>query len=435
MPVIKGFHGLRYDTRIVRRAADVLAPPYDVISPKEQAAFYKKNPYNVIRLELGLEKKSDGPADNKYTRAGRFLNEWKASGVLKAEREPSLYIYVQDYKEAGKARRRIGFLAAMKVDKNAVLKHENTLAAPKKDRLALLKEVRTNLSPIWGLYDDRNAAVRRLLTKAAAGTPVVDTSIDGVRHRLYVAGDDRLVGAVSAAMKNKPMFIADGHHRFEVACQYKDWMGSRAPKDPEAEWNYVMTYFSDFSHNPFTIWPTHRLVKAPKAMKDPLAALALRGKLEKIKGLPAILKLLGKTRKASGDSRYRFGIYSKKKGFYLLTLDNKLSKKVKNGPVDRLDVAVLHHFLIEPCFGIRAIEKSDAIDFTRDAKAAVEKVNGGQFDLALFLRPTSLDEMLEASRKGLKMPQKSTYFYPKLLSGLVFHSLEDGAPACCCSCV
>jgi uncharacterized protein (DUF1015 family) len=383
----------------------------------------------VIRLILGRESRADNARENRYVRARRFLESWISGRLLSQDREPAIYVYAQDYREKGRLVTRVGFIAAMKLDERAVRKHENTLASPKKDRLALLKEVRTNLSPIFGLFEDKKAEVQKVLRRAMRLRPAVDVRIDGVRHRVYVEERPGQIRAIVRAMRSKPMHIADGHHRFEVACQFKNWMSERFPRANDAGWKYVMTYFTDCLHNPFTIYPTHRLLTVPKRVRDPLGEIAKRGRLVRVKGLQAILASLSKSRSELSRPSYSFGAYTKKGGFFLFTLAKKAEALVKNNPVDRLDVAVLHKFLIEPCFGIKTVEKSKAIDFTRDPEEACRKVREGLFDIALFLRPTSLEEMLEASHKGLKMPQKSTYFYPKLLSGLVFHRFENGASA------
>lgn len=419
MPEIKAFRGWRYNPAKNPDFSKVFAPPYDIISPRQQAKLYEENPYNVIRLELGKDEPGDSHTSNKYTRAADFLKDWKNHSVLVREGKPALYVYVQDYREEGKAKSRIGFLSAMKIDEKAVMKHENTLAAPKEDRLKLLRATRTNLSPIFGLFEDSKKTVNSLLKKSVAGKPFADVTIDGVRHRLFIETRENVIAAVEKAMKPKPMYIADGHHRFETACNYK----KEAGKSGGAESGYVMTYFADCYNNPFKIFPTHRLIKVadPKNW-DKLSKL---GTFEKMKGLAALLSKLEDYREDVPGKPYDFGFYAKDHGFYFFRMNKETAKKVKNNPVDRLDVAVLHRFIIEPCFGIKKIEKSESIDFTRDPEEAVDKVNEGQFDAALFLRPTSLKEMILASKKGLKMPQKSTYFYPKLLSGLVFHGFDE----------
>lgn len=424
MPEIKAFRAWRYHPQKVKDLSLVVAPPYDIISKKEQAGLYEMSPYNVVRMELGKELSGDDGARNRYTRAKSFLDGIKSEGVLVREDKPSIYVCVQDYEEEGRKKTRVGFFAAMKLDEKAVLKHENTLTGPKEDRLHLLKTVRTNLSPIFGLFEDKTGTVQALLKTALKRSPVADVRVAGVRHRLFLEDREDVVRKIMAKMHAKPMFIADGHHRFEVACQFKRWMESQdhagnngsaaGHHGPEADWNYVLTYFSDVRHNPFKIFPTHRLVKISK--KKPL--------LEILKELGTV-KVCNEKACLFPTRPYQFGFYSKKEGFLTLKLSSKIISQIdKKNPVDRLDVAVLHKHIVAPCFGIDKIERSGAIDFTRDPREALEKVRKGAWDAAIFLRPTSLDEMLLASKKGLKMPQKSTYFYPKLLTGLVFYGFN-----------
>ncbi len=416
MPEIKPFRAWRYNTPKVKNLSLVVAPPYDVISKEEQARLYEASPYNVIRMELGKDIPGDTLAENRYTRAKNFLSTLKSEGALAQDDVPSIYVYLQDYEEEGKKKSRAGFFAAMKLDEKAVLKHENTLTGPKEDRLHLLKAVRTNLSPIFGLFED-TGSVQTMLKPATRKAPVLDVQVAGVRHRLYLEQRPDVLKKVAAKMKSKPMFIADGHHRFEVACQFKKWMTGQGGED----WNYVLTYFSDCRHNPFKIFPTHRLIRFKQ---DLPATLAKIGTVTQGRNLGDVLETLEDCREEAKDKNYRFAFYSSKHGFQLVTLDKKVAAKVGKDPVSKLDVAVLHDKILAPHFGITAIEKSEAIDFTRDAKEAQSKVQSGEFDAAVFLRPTSLDEMLVVSKKGLKMPQKSTYFYPKLLTGLVFYSFN-----------
>ena len=185
MPDIKPFRAWRYDTGRIPDASRVVAPPYDVISPEEQEKLYAASPYNVIRLELGKKTAKDDGKNNRYTRAREVLERWKSEDVLVREDAPALYVYVQDYIEEGVRKTRTGFYAAMKVEEEAVLKHENTLTGPKEDRLKLLKEVQTNLSPIFGLFEDKKGRVQSLLKKSLQQAPLLDLSVAGVRHRLY----------------------------------------------------------------------------------------------------------------------------------------------------------------------------------------------------------------------------------------------------------
>ena len=417
MPEIKPFRAWRYHPSKVKNVSLVVAPPYDVISKEEQARLYEASPYNVIRMELGKEMAGDSDSQNRYTRAKQFLDGLKTEDVLAQEKTPALYVCVQDYEEEGKKKTRTGFFAAMKLDEKAVLKHENTLTGPKEDRLHLLKAVRTNLSPIFGLFEDTSGGVQALLKPSTRKAPLLDMHVSGVRHRLFLEGRADVAKKIMARMRAKPMFIADGHHRFEVACQFRKWMGK------SGDWDYVLTYFSDVRHNPFKIFPTHRLVRLPQEA-DLAARLKPLGPSRTVKDLRVVLDALSESRQDAKDKSYQFGFYTAKDGFSLLTLDKKTASAVGKDPVSKLDVAVLHEKIIAPRLGIRTVEKSQEIDFTRDPEEAVRKVQSGLFDAAVFLRPTSLDEMLLVSKKGLKMPQKSTYFYPKLLTGLVFYGFN-----------
>ena len=252
-------------------------------------------------------------------------------------------------------------------------------------------------------------------------TPFADVTIDGVRHRLFIEIRESVISGIVKAMKAKPMYIADGHHRFETACNYQK--EERLAGSSGSGHEYVMTYFADSRSNPFKIFPTHRLIRVSNVKSwDQLAKL---GAIEKVSGAQALLKRLDAYRADVPGQPYDFGFYTRETGFHFLRLNRKTVVRVKKNPVDSLDVAVLHRFILEPCFGIKRIEKSEAIDFTRDPEDAKRRVDQGVFDAAFFLRPTSLKEMIRASKKGLKMPQKSTYFHPKLLSGLVFYSLND----------
>ncbi len=418
MPEIKPFRAWRYNTPKVKNLSLVVAPPYDVISKEEQTRLYEASPYNVIRMELGKDIPGDTLTENRYTRAKSFLDDLKSGGALVQDDAPSIYVYLQDYEEEGKKKSRTGFFAAMKLDEKAVLKHENTLTGPKEDRLHLLKAVRTNLSPIFGLFED-TGSIQAMLKPATRKVPVLDVNVAGVRHRLYLEQRPDVLKKVAAKMKPKPMFIADGHHRFEVACQFKKWMIGQG--DSGEDWNYVLTYFSDCRHNPFKIFPTHRLIRFKQ---DLMGTLSKIGSVQPGRNLGDVLEILEDCREDVKDKSYRFTFYSAKHGFQILTLDKKVAAKIGKDPASKLDVAVLHEQILAPHFGITAIEKSEAIDFTRDAKEAHRKVQAGDFDAAIFLRPTSLSEMLLVSKKGLKMPQKSTYFYPKLLTGLVFYSFN-----------
>ena len=304
MPEIKAFRGWRYNPSKNSDLSKVFAPPYDVISPRQQKKLYEESPANVIRLELGVDQPGDSTAQNKYTRAADTLNDWKKNSTLLHENKPALYVYVQDYREEGRNKTRLGFLSLMNIDEKVVKKHENTLAAPKEDRLKLLRATRTNLSPIFGLFEDQKKIVNSYLKRSMKLNPSVDETIDDVRHRLFVETREDFISGIADAMKAKTMYIADGHHRFETACNYK-----KESRIPGA--GYVMTYFADSCNNPFKIFPTHRLIKV--AGSKGWEKLAKLGILEKAAGVEPLLAGLDTPREEVPGKTYDFGFYTDRK--------------------------------------------------------------------------------------------------------------------------
>lgn len=422
MPVVKAFRGLRYNEKKFRYPANLFAPPYDIISAREQEKLYRSHPHNVVRLELGRIRKTDNADNNRYTRAAAILKDWIKQQVLIEDPLPSFYIYEQRYTEEGKKKVRLGFLGAMKLDEKSVLKHENTLEAPKKDRMELLKKVETNLSPIFGLVEDKLGQLQKILKKTTTQKPLYSVTLAGVCHRIYKESNPDRCRAISKVLADKSMHIADGHHRFEVACQYRRFKDAEQGSACDAPWQYALVYFSDVLHNPFKIYPTHRLLKVNRP-GEVYSILRSLGTVKRESGLKTILKILGQEPKKTARV-YPFGVYTKKEGFFTVTLGKDVVRNLSKDPVAHLDVSVLHDKILKARFGLDAVEKSDRIDFTRDAVEAVSKVRAGLFDVAFFLRPTSLSEMLQISSAGKRMPQKSTYFYPKLVTGLVFHRLK-----------
>ena len=420
MPEIQPFRAWRYNLARIRDLSKVLAPPYDVISAEEQKRLYTRSPVNIVRVELGVKRSSDHAAENAYTRARGFLEAWKRDGTLIRDGQPAVYVYVQEYPEGRRTMRRVGFFASMKIDERVVKKHEKTLAGPKKDRLKLLKEVRTNTSPLFGLFEDPRGRVQSLLQRAAVGRPALDTTMDGVRHRLFVEDDPRVVRQLCRLMRSKPVYIADGHHRFEVAIQFRQWARSHQTVD-RAESGCVMVYLADYRHNPFTIFPTHRLLRLPR-LRQGFRRLGARGTLRRVAGLRDILRRLSRPRTQAPVKGYTFGVFMRKEGFFIFELNGAYARFRPGDEIARLDVSMLHDRVLGPCFGLRSADKA-CIGFTRSAEEACRQVREGAYDAAFFLRPTSLDEMIRVSKKGLRMPQKSTYFYPKLPTGLVLRSL------------
>jgi uncharacterized protein (DUF1015 family) len=399
VPQILPFHGYRYNAAKIKKFDDVLSPPYDVISAKEQEALYAKSPYNFVRVDLS--KKVTG--QDAYRATAAEIGRWIAAEVLKRDDAPTIYVYAQNYKDlAGKPASRVGFISLMKIDQSKVKKHEHTLAGPKVDRTALMETLRAQLSPIFGMFRDPKGAAHAELVKLAKAKPAIDAS--GVRHRFYPVTDAKAIAKISKAVGAQNMYIADGHHRFEVATEYY----KNHAKDRVNGKGVVLTYLCDAFRNDFTIYPTHRILKglAGDWKGTVQKTVAKHFKSEKAASLTALLAAIEK--KPKGGLTV---------GMICCGEYRKLTLKAKTRD---LDVTVLQKLLISKLLG-EEVAKSDKIRFTRDPKEADLAVRKEGADLAFILPYMPVSEMMRVSDLGIKLPQKSTFFYPKLLSGLVVY--------------
>jgi uncharacterized protein (DUF1015 family) len=401
MPQILPFRGYRYNPARIKKYDDVLSPPYDVISQKEQEALYAKSPYNFVRVDLS--KKVTG--QDAYRATAAEIERWVAGQVLKQDSSSSIYVYAQDYKNlAGKPAARVGFISLMKIDAKKVKKHEHTLAGPKVDRTALMETVKAQLSPIFGMFRDPKGAAHAELKRLAKAKPAIDVTVAGVRHRFYPVTDAKAIAKISKSVGVQNMYIADGHHRFEVATEYY----KRHPKNGVNGKGVVLTYLCDAFRNDFTIYPTHRILKGLEGnwQETIEKTVAKYFEAERAGSLQALV--------ASIEKKPKGGLTL---GLVLGKDYRKLTLKAKTRD---LDVTVLQKLLISKLLG-EEVAKSDKIRFTRDPKEADAAVRKEGADAAFILPYMPVSEMMRVSDLGVKLPQKSTYFYPKLLSGLVVY--------------
>lgn len=413
MPTVKPFKAVRYNPEKVRNISSVIAPPYDVIPKKMQDELYRKNAYNVVRLILNKVTPKDTAANNRYTRSKKFLDSWLEQNVLKQDGKDAFYIYTQIYKEGKKNIAQVGFIGLMALEmsgKEKVLPHENTLAAPKKDRLDLTRAVRANLEPIFVLYDD--GKVTELLNKYCADhNAAIDVSREGVRHLVWKMDSPDAIKTIENHMKDKNIFIADGHHRYEVAKMYSREAGGS---------KYLMVYFVEADEKMLTVLPTHRLIKRlGKIKKDGIInELNKFFHVEKFPSLGSMMARLG-----SLIDSHVFGVYMGSGDFYILKLKDVATsdKAIKDKPEEwkRLDVSILHLFVFQHVLGIKDVDEN--IDFVKDPHDAAKAVDNNKFKAAFFLNPTRVSEVKRIAQMGERMPRKSTYFYPKQLSGLVIN--------------
>ena len=425
MPKIKGFKGVTYNSKVVDDFKNVVAPPYDVISKKEVDAFYDMNPTNIVRLILTKEEKGDTARKNKYTRAKKQLDAWLKNDTLIKDKKDSIYVYTMTYVDKGKKKTRIGFFSLMAVSdfsKGIVLPHEKTHAGPKIDRMNLIKQVKSNLSPVFCLYDEKEKKITEILKGVMKDKkPMVDVTIDKVTHRFWSLGCKRRIKIIQNIMKDKKVVIADGHHRYSVACNYKETMKKKPGYKGQAD--YVMTYFTNLAEpQNVCVWPTHRLLKTKKdvSLKTLKTKLGTIFNIKEFKTLKAVDNTMKK------DKNINFGIQVKK-GFLHISLKkevdlNKVITENNSKEWKGLDVAVLHSLIINKLLSLKLTEAN--VKYVKYLKEAFDDINNGSYDIAFLMNSTKAKQVLDVANKGDVMPQKSTYFYPKLLTGLVINKLD-----------
>ena len=424
MPNIKPFKGVVYNKNKVGSLSKVVAPPYDIIPKKMQESLYRTSPHNIVRLELGKIKTSDSAKDNRYTRAKKFFDSWLRDNVMSQDQKDTIYVYSQKYKEGARVIDRIGFIALMGLEegKKKVLPHENTLLAPKLDRLDLMRSIRANLSPIFILYDDKQHAILKILKSVCAKKkPFMDIPFEGIRNRAWKLDDPAAIKKIQSIMRNADTFIADGHHRFEVTRMYsKELQRAKAAKSVKDASKNVMVYFVESKEDMLTVLPAHRLPKDIGRLKTEEIVERLKEffVIEKAGNFNAMMSRLARLQDA-----HAFGVYFGKKRFYVIKLKNidSVDKAIKNKPREwkRLDVSILHQFVFQHILGIR--DEDDNIEFVKSPKETANLVDKGAFKVAFFLNPTKVAEVKRIARIGEKMPRKATYFYPKPISGVVIN--------------
>ncbi|MBI2902740.1 MAG: DUF1015 domain-containing protein [Candidatus Methylomirabilis oxyfera] len=444
MAVIAPFRGLRYNPELVKDLSLVVAPPYDVISPESQQAFHALHRQNVIRLILGEVCEGDDTERNRYRRAGDYFRRWQAEKVLVRDPAPAIYLYQQIFQApGGRELARRGLIALVRLEEfggRTVFPHERTMAAAKEDRLRLMQSCHANLSPIFGIYPGSLLEVDRLfISEEEREAPIDLRDRDGIRHRVWTLEDGAKINAVRDAFESTPIFIADGHHRYETALAFRDLMRAKDRGDPSAKetrpYNYIMMTLVSAGDPGLIILPIHRLLRQlPGAGLDAyVSQVSQQFRVERVPlpidpeaGASVILGRLQATR----SGRHRFGLYVGGESAYVLTLADEriVEAEVAEGnpaAYKRLDVTILHALLIDGPLRRQgqAILPDDALVYTHDAVEAIRMVQHGGWGAAFFLNPTKIAEVQAVAGAGLRMPPKSTFFYPKLLTGLVIHPI------------
>lgn len=425
------FKGLRYNADKIKDLANVVTPPYDIIDDAAQARYYANHPANIIRLELGLTFPQDTTTNNRYTRASQYLEKWMDDNTLLNDIKPSLYLYQQEFMHRGQKTLRNGFVTGVKVepyDQGNVLPHEETLSKPKADRLQLMHATKSNFSSIFALYSDEQKLIDNLLlsetSKRNPDAEIVD-EIDEI-HRIWVIDNTAVIDKVVEIMDSKTIYIADGHHRYETALEYASEMKEQNNND----YDYVMTTLVNLYDEGLVVLPTYRVVGHIDNFNFTRFAEQLSElfTVEKYSGETDLSELINDL-EVRGQNQHVFAMYNGENFFFLSLKDEKQAASLlpaqNSAAWKNLDVAILDNLILDQILGIGEEERrnQENLAYSRSEEWVKTKIDNKQYQLGFLLNATRVEEIVAVAEARDKMPQKSTYFYPKLITGLIINNL------------
>ncbi len=426
MPEIKSFKGLFFNKEKVDISKNV-TPPYDVISAEEQEHFYNLSPYNIVRLILGKESIEDNENNNKYTRAKEYLENWLKEQILIQDKDDSIYYLEEKFSVNNQEKVRKGFISLTKLEdfhKGNILPHEKTMSGPKADRLNLTKACKCNFSQIFSVYSDEKSETLEILQKYSSNNPFIEINYDNKNYKLWKITDISEIEKLKSLMLNKKIFIADGHHRYETALAYRNYRRKldNYPAN-EQPYDYVMMYFSPIENNDLLILPTHRGVKDVEFKLDEFVSVIenfFEIEIFYKKELNDFMQKLEKEK----DNFTVFIFYSGNNKFFYLKFNNIIKEKLNE--IESLDVQILQNFILEKYFEItqQDLDNKVKIEYIKDVEYGIKLVEQGYLKGFFILNPTKMEQVKKIALSGKKMPQKSTYFYPKLITGLVIYKIE-----------
>ena len=434
---VKPFKAFRYDSGVVGDVGSCISPPYDVISPAQQEQLYDKNKYNIVRIIKGKTTSFDNEDNNQYTRAADYLKTWIEKGVLKQDSAEAVYAYVQNFEVAGNHFQRSSFIALARLEEfgKSVRPHEKTLDEPKIDRLNLKRATVAKFGLVFMLYEDERNIADKIAGRAVAQEPLIDyTDEQNVRHRLFAITTKDGIDAIAGMMADKDCIIADGHHRYETALNYY-----KETKKPAA--GYQMTAFVNMHSEGLTILATHRLVgnldnfqfgELIKVLKENFDVTEFRFQTPAAKS-EARQKMSAMMETVYDEDSNAFGIYGGNDAFYAAVLKDKQAMDLFASGMSNawklLNVSVLHKLVLEKLLGIgeKELAGGGKVEYIKDTGSAVDEsiaaVDSGSKQVAFFVKPPKMHQLKMVTDAGEKMPQKSTYFYPKVHTGLTINKL------------
>jgi uncharacterized protein (DUF1015 family) len=435
MADVQPLQGIRYNSELSGNLAQIITPPYDVISEEAQAKYYTRSPYNIIRLELGRDEPGDTSLNNRYTRAAATYAEWRLHSILQQETTPCYYLYQQIFTYNAQVYTRTSLLARVRLEPwsiRIVLPHEHTMAKPKDDRLNLLRACVTNFSPIMSLYDDPQSQMRKLLSSYTETVEVQITDEVNEVHRLHPITNENHIALIQNFFVERQLYIADGHHRYETALNYREETRAVHRKlDPKDAANFVLMALTDINDPGLLVLPTHRLLfglNQDAVKKLTSQHLARYFTVYEPKGAEASHDVLLERLAQIGASQSSFVLSTAQKT-WLLSLNGagktRMGESTHSSAWNELDVAIAHTLILEDTLGLKAEDMTAGmhIQYTRDAQKALDAVQTGEAQAALILNATRVRQICDVAIADDRMPQKSTYFYPKLVTGLVINPL------------
>ncbi|MEW6674849.1 MAG: DUF1015 domain-containing protein [Nitrospirota bacterium] len=410
MAEIVPFRGILYNVSRVS-VEDVLAPPYDIITPEYQDELYRKSPYNIVRIDLGKDYPGDSESENRYTRARAYLDAWIKDSIFIRSEKPSLYVYEISYRTDGEDKRLLGFIGLVRLEEfgaGNIHPHECTYSKPKQDRLNIVRVCEANTSPIFSLYNSPEKKASTVLSRISMTEPYIEArDADGAIHRLWEVSERNDIEVIRKELEDKAVFIADGHHRYETALEFQREVRERrafsAGKEP---FDYVLMFLTNISDGGLTILPTHILIK--DISDNAIERLTRYFEIEPVRVDFDITKRIA-------GGRHVFGFFHNlNEGWHILRYRGGNLSDVHPG-LRELDVTILHDLIL------KKILNATDISYEMDVNEAINKVRKGQFGAAFFLNPTKVEDVEKAALSSVRMPPKSTYFYPKLLTGIVIN--------------
>jgi uncharacterized protein (DUF1015 family) len=443
MARIRPFRGVLYNQEKVPDLKAVVTPPHDVISAEEQQEYYKAHPQNMIRLILGEIFPEDTEHNNRYTRAAQSFSSWLEEGILKQDQDPAFYVTETDFEMDDLVHTRLGFISLVgleRFEEGIIRPHEKTFSATNADRLKLIKASRVNFSPIFSVFEDRDNAILGLLRTAIEPVrPDLEfEDLKGYRHRLWRVTDQSIHKEIGQRLADRPVYIADGHHRYWTALQYRDQMKSRQPTlardDPS---NFVMMYLTSMQDPGLALRPVHRVICDVKkrAVEDFVDKARAYFDIETLDvghmDHKQIDKASLKKAMTGGNNTVIGAALRDDKSFHVLRMKDRVTNGARGQeipePLRNLDVTIVTKLVLEDLLGLNgpSLDDERSILYPSTVDEALDAVYSGGCPMALILNPTRLSELQEVSDAGLIMPRKSTYFYPKVMTGLVINKIGD----------